>query len=199
MLAIIVVFGGLTVYALSGSWEMQRLKQSASRIRAEFNTARVHAMRSGRIYVFRYTAATGDYTIEPWFAEDDYLNAGESIPAEGQIADYEGEASAENSLDSPNARQLPEGVTFIGASVEQNNRSIVATQRMMNSAAAGQTIEVNGPSVPILFYPDGTASNARVLMTNSNSLMIAVDLRGLTGVAKISPVVPLSEMNEVVQ
>ena len=43
-------------------------------------------------------------------------------------------------------------------------------------------------SSPIFFYPDGTTSTARLLLSNQYQDWIAVRLRGLTGVARSEPV-----------
>ena len=45
-------------------------------------------------------------------------------------------------------------------------------------------VAVEGWSPPVLFYPDGTASDASVLLSNERGLTLRVTLRGLTGIAR---------------
>ncbi|MCR9120555.1 MAG: prepilin-type N-terminal cleavage/methylation domain-containing protein [bacterium] len=200
VLAILVVVSGLAVLAITGPLRAERLRQSGLMMRAEWNQARVNAMRSGRIYVFRFQSGTGIYTIEPWFAEDDFLEAGQNVTAESATSDETTETDDAEMEAPPGAKKLPDGVVFHGASVGQDRRSMITSQRMENSVtpqAGGVTLM--GSSAPILFYPDGTSSNARLILSNENQVAIAVDLRGLTGIAKVSPVVSLEATMEASQ
>jgi hypothetical protein len=43
-------------------------------------------------------------------------------------------------------------------------------------------------SEPILFYPDGTATSARLVLKNEHGRSIELTLRGLTGVVSIGTV-----------
>jgi len=49
-------------------------------------------------------------------------------------------------------------------------------------------------SIPILFFPDGTASEASVLITNGKKQFVRVTLRGLTGVGRASEVLTQEEL-----
>jgi len=68
---------------------------------------------------------------------------------------------------SPAERTLPKGVVFGGLSI--------------GGLAAGAT--EGGWTEPVLFYPDGTSSNAVATLANRVDRTIEVNLRGLTGVA----------------
>ena len=46
-------------------------------------------------------------------------------------------------------------------------------------------------SRPILFYPDGTTSDAFVVVANENERGIQVNLRGMTGTATLSDIIDL--------
>ena len=46
-------------------------------------------------------------------------------------------------------------------------------------------------SRPILFYPDGTTSDAFVVVANENKVGLKIDLRGMTGTAIVGDVIAL--------
>jgi len=50
-----------------------------------------------------------------------------------------------------------------------------------------------GRSTPILFYPDGTTSTARLLLRNEYDRSIELSLRGLTGVARVGELKTVAE------
>jgi len=74
-------------------------------------------------------------------------------------------------------------MTFVGGETTLDSRAamISAESTTMLSAEAGW-------SQPILFYPDGTTSDARLTVANEQGRYIDVTLRGLTGVVKVSDV-----------
>ncbi len=50
----------------------------------------------------------------------------------------------------------------------------------------------------MLFYPDGTTSDARVALTNDDrNFFVVVSLRSLTGIAKVSELVTANEVEQV--
>lgn len=73
---------------------------------------------------------------------------------------------------------LPRSVRFAAADAISNFRSEFETQR----AGGGGSSSVR----PILFYPDGTCQDARVILVNDRGEMKQVVLRSLTGTSRIS-------------
>jgi hypothetical protein len=73
---------------------------------------------------------------------------------------------------------LPDGVIFADAQVSSSNQ-LTAT---LGSTGGGSW------SSPILFRPDGTTSDASVLLVNASGMTIRVTLRGLTGISNASEV-----------
>ena len=63
VLALLVIIASMSLPAMSGPMENERLRKSGDLVRAEFASARVRAMRSGRIQVFQYSLASGDYRL----------------------------------------------------------------------------------------------------------------------------------------
>jgi hypothetical protein len=74
--------------------------------------------------------------------------------------------------------RLPSGVIFAHSDVSSSNQ-LTAT---MGSAGDGPW------SAPIIFRPDGTTSDASVLLTNEPGQTVRVTLRGLTGTSIASEV-----------
>jgi len=84
--------------------------------------------------------------------------------------------------------ELPEGVTFVGSETELDERSAFL------SVTATTGDEDLLWSDPIFFYPDGTSSTARILITNERSRFLMVSVRGLTGVVHVSDLMTAEEM-----
>jgi Tfp pilus assembly protein FimT len=89
----------------------------------------------------------------------------ESLNIDG--TDAAADLSGTTTLAPPIERTLPDGVSFAALSINAM------------PAASGE----NGWSEPVLFYPDGTSSDAVVTLANRFGRTIDVNLRGLTGVA----------------
>ena len=89
-------------------------------------------------------------------------------------------------------RELPEGVVFVQSEVETDMRSFAIQQQLQSGRLAG-VLE----SAPVLFYPDGTTSDARIVLTNQyQRLFVVVSLRSLTGIAKISGLLTTDEVQQ---
>lgn len=178
VLTLLVILLSLAAPSILAPLRGQRLKNAADTICAEFTKARVEAMESGRIRMFRFQQETGNYAVEP------YLQASDTL--ENNLVG-EGDRAIGNSLIMQSAeamtRQgtLAEGVVFMGEQVDVDMRSYDATDGQIAEGQAGY-------SRPILFYPDGTTSDAMVVMKSEDGSMTMVKLRGLTGVAKIGEV-----------
>ena len=78
---------------------------------------------------------------------------------------------------------LQEGITIVGFNTVSAARSLEVDQQ----AAAELS---DGWSQPILFYPDGTTSTAVVTLQHENSLKVMIKLRGITGDATLTEVMP---------
>ena len=72
--------------------------------------------------------------------------------------------------------RLPENVTFTHAEIAGSNEVLATMPRILEGSW----------STPILFYPDGTTSDASLVLTGSRGTSIRVTLRGLTGVASVT-------------
>lgn len=185
VLAILVVVAAAALPAFRGVMQDAELTSAGDSIRTEWTRAHVRAMKTGRIQVFRYELGGRKYTVQPWIAGDDALEGNESADTGF------GAASPEADTVRGEGFELPEGTLFAAGNAQQESRSLAVEQ-----AAADATQFAGEWSPPILFYPDGSTSDAYVLIGNEREVAVKVELRGMTGAAKMSDVMALDEVSE---
>ena len=170
VLALLVVISSVTVPLLSESLSHTRLQHSGDLLRAAWGKARLAAMRSGESYVFRYEPKGSRFQIVSLSATtaEDANDVNTLPPEDADDAEYR----AEDILRLSRSRLL-EGIVFASGQV-------ASVPQMAAVAAATKS----GWSDPIVFYPDGTASDAVVILANSAGLTLRVTLRGLTGISR---------------
>jgi type II secretion system protein H len=171
VLALLVVIASIAVPLMTGSFEHQRLSSAADKLRAGLTRARLSAMRSGQTYVVRVEPKGSRFQV----CSLDQLTLPEN--QELQQEDPDDEHSPYDALRLVKTR-LPDGVIFASANVSNSNQ-LTAT---MGSAGDGPW------SSPVIFRPDGTTSDATVLLTNEPGQTVRVTLRGLTGTSTASEV-----------
>lgn len=185
VLALLVVIGTLSMPAFRTPFDNHRLRQGGEVVRIEWNKARLKAMKTGQIQMFRYAAGSTTYQTMPYFSQQDWLEADAAHSTGTGLAGANQQlAMATQATDqtSTPARVLPEGVVFVQGEVETNMRSYEIQQQMQGGQVAGAL-----ESTPVLFYPDGTTSDARIVLTNQyQRLYVVVSLRSLTGITKVS-------------
>jgi Tfp pilus assembly protein FimT len=180
VLALIVIVFAVAVPTLTGSLSNQRLKKSAEVVRTAFSRARVKAMRNGRIQAFHCQLLGSKYATVPWYMAADAVEADDSLTAdETATADPRW-----GLLNEQTAESLPDGIMFVAETevVEERTEPIAGTAADAEVALDGYDMPW---SPPILFYPDGTTSDARVVLRNERGWIVAIELRGLTGVARV--------------
>ena len=171
VLVILVVVAAVAVPVFYRSIRGATLRSAGEQVRAEWNRAHIKAMKTGRIYVFRFQPAGRKFQVEPYTAQDDTLDA---VSSTSTFAPPPAPPK-----DDPNSRnQLPEGIKFLeGLTVEEERGKMV--EEAMGSGGGGDW------SKPILFYPDGVSSDAWLVVADEHNSAIRVELRGLTGLAVI--------------
>ena len=91
-------------------------------------------------------------------------------------------SSISNSAVGSCSYQLNDGYVFAKGQRTLDARAALAESELPNSdTSAGDTSD---DAPPILFYPDGTASEAMVTVSDKTGRSISVSLRGLTGIAR---------------
>jgi hypothetical protein len=98
-------------------------------------------------------------------------------------------------------RQLPEGVVFVAVEVQTDVRAMQLEQSTGSAAmppASSLGSNTAQQMSPVLFYPDGTTSDARLALTNQyRTRFVVISLRSLTGVVKVSELVTAEELDYV--
>jgi hypothetical protein len=85
--------------------------------------------------------------------------------------------------------ELPEGILFLGGETASDQRSA-----SIDEAIAQEQSRERVWSPPILFYPDGSTSNAIIVLNNKRNQVIEVSLRGITGMTQTSDVTRAEEL-----
>jgi len=172
-LAIIVILASLVAPAVGRAWERYRVKAAGDQLRATFTHAHVTAMRTGQIQVLRFEMGGSSYYVQPWMAGDEAINVSAEEAYEQALPSYQAEPVKE--------QKLPEDVTFEFTEAEFDTRSME-----IETEAAKQQGALMQWSQPILFYPDGTSSQAEVTIANPRGEAVRVILRRLTGLSNVS-------------
>lgn len=178
-MCLLVILASLAWTALDKPFAGVRLRKAADRIRAELVTARVEALESGDVYFFRCTVNEGGYRIDCYSAAMAQGNSALGDVLGNPAQDPGTAAAAIQTIEG----SLPEDVTFVICETVADARSAMIASELEQSAVAE-----TGMSDPILFYPDGTASTARLVLKNEDNRSIELLLRGLTGVVNIGEV-----------
>ena len=171
VLALLVVIASFAIPLLGGAVERRALMSGAGLLQAGWTRARLAAMQSGQTYVVRFEPKGSRFQV----LSLDQLGCPKV-------------RSCRQKIRTPNTRtydilrlfktRLPDGVIFGHADVANSNQ-LTAT---MGSSGDGPW------SAPILFRPDGTTSDASVLLVNEPGQTVRVTLRGLTGTSVASEV-----------
>lgn len=190
VLALLVILGAVAMPAFTGTIRRQRLLSAAQSVQTEWLRAHNQAMKTGRIHVFRFQSGDRHFEVMPWVGADDALES--STDADLQMASS-GMATASGTsaggVELDEGPGLPEGVLFVGGDAQADSRALTIEDAMFGSASMnGQW----GP--PILFYPDGSSSDAYIIVANDMQEAVRIDLRGLTGQAKVGEIALLEEL-----
>ncbi len=182
-LSLLVVLASLTWPSLGRPMAAQRLRESADQVRVELVRARVHAMSTGQPHVFRYAANGNAYAVEMQNTEDDGSDTASNASGDGKSTATANTGGDLESGRETRQRRLVERVRF----VSDQTSSPSASQPAATSAQASAVDDAD-LSQAIVFYPDGTCSDANLRLENEYNQTIDLSLRGLTGVVLVSQV-----------
>ncbi len=163
--------------SLERSFANQRLHDAADLVRAEWSTARAKAMRSGVAQQFHYTPEEQIYWVEA--SEDGPGSSNESLSMD---VNQQAEAGS-NHLTLPDKIYFHEGVVQ-----EQCSPSSSADQLSQTTDVDPLAIEDGDPDAPIVFYPDGSCTPARLVLRNEYDKGITLTIRGLTGMSDVGDI-----------
>lgn len=190
VLAVLVAAAAIALPAFHGPMSDQRLRKAADLVLAQWARARLEAMKTGQMQVFRYEIGTEFYQVQPRFdgsfllegsADADRLMAPDML-LQNPMSD------GRESLLGVAGQRLPSGATFYAGRTDTD-------ARMMRLQSEDPSISLSGTAAqPIIFYPDGTTSQALLVLTNER-FFVQLRLRGLTGQGRASGLLTVEEID----
>lgn len=174
-LSILTILVGLAWPQLRTPLKTYQLRRAAEEIRVAWSKARVQAMTSGIVYAFRHELEGRQYTIEAWSEIDpqEEFSAALAVGTAQVAGAYEYQ-------EGEVAEELPEPIQFVGTQKTTTSRDLSFEPDELTTA------QLMNWSTPVFFYPDGTTSTASVTLVGENETYISLQIRGLTGVSKLS-------------
>jgi hypothetical protein len=167
----LVVIAALAVPLMEGAFSRAALHGGSDLVRGAWAKARLAAMQSGQIYAFRFEPNGSRFQIVTL----DAIGMPQTIRLEPD--DPDAQRSVADILRLSQDR-VPEGVLFAAGDIATSSQ-VTAT---LPEAASGPW------SAPILFRPDGTTSDASIVLVNDRQQTLRVTLRGLTGISNATDV-----------
>lgn len=158
VVAIIAVLSAIALPLWDAILKSEKVSRAADILRAELGATRVLAIREGEEYVFCYVPESDQFWNEPLSN-----STGFSRPI---LTDNESDQLA-----IPQKNRLPQGVIFYRGEAEESVRS----QQLEEEEGTATDCQ------RIIFYPDGTAQTAGIILKNEYGDAIQVTLRGITG------------------
>ena len=177
VLAIIVIVSGMAVAIIRKPLERQEIQKAANTVRTKLFRARVGAMRSNHVYTFQYMPGSGQYRLAP----DDTSSAQQADSTAGDNSKSAGGQgqSADDEI-RPEEGTLPEGTCIMPDNSPDPEAAEMGVQNGPQNEPQNGGGE-GGWSDPIYFYPDGTTSDARMIVASNKGFMIPIRIRGVTG------------------
>ncbi len=166
VLTLLVVIGAFTAPLLNGVYARVSLQNGGELLRAALSRARFSAVEAGEPFVFRCEQKGSRYQI----IKLDELGMPEAEELAPDDPDVEHHPADMMRL---GLARIPDGVIFAGAEVASSNQ-LAATIGPSSSEVWSE---------PILFHPDGAATDASLLLANGQGQTLRVTLRGVTGIS----------------
>ncbi len=186
VLAIIAAVGAIAVPSFMGVFDRQRLQASAEKIRLELDRARLEAMRTGQAQMFECLVGQSQYSVHPLVQQADMANAGSGATVMTQTGNLVETTESGMLVGATaqslggDAKELEPKVSFVSCVVATDSRAYNVAQQ-----SGGGQVSLTNVGQVILFYPDGSTSNAEVRLQNTRGEVRAVRLRGLTGHSQV--------------
>ena len=202
VLALLAILAAISWPLLYRSLDTQRLKGGADLLRSHLLRARTKAVTSGEIVSFKYQFDGGQFRVEQQSNDNAVLASGSMATGGltggggmGGGAMQSGAASQTNSAGAaagdplPTVEEtLPEGVTFMPGEVGTDSRmGFASINDRFTSASDGAW------SQPVLFFPDGTATWAKLRIEGTRGRSIEIEVRSLTGGVNVGEIHPGQE------
>jgi prepilin-type N-terminal cleavage/methylation domain-containing protein len=171
VMSLLVVIASITMPFLGKSFSRAHLNGASDILRDALTRGRLTAMQTGVIQAFRCEPRGARFQLVAL----DKLSLPESSQPPPDKTD--GEHSVHDILRLAPPR-LPDNVIFASADIADSNQV----------GALYGSMKDDSWSAPILFNPDGTTSDASILLRSDQGQTIRVTLRGVTGLVSSSAV-----------
>lgn len=165
VVSIIVMVGALATPAVLQTFARQTLDKGADRVRVAMGQARVRAIRDGDIYAVFFMEGGSWYNVAPF----------SQAQAQAAVAGQRQEVAARRQQGELETDLLPRGITFASNAVAVDDRAAEVLKAEGSDSALR----------PILFYPDGTSQDAKVVIQNEKGQFVEIQLRGMTGLSSV--------------
>jgi prepilin-type N-terminal cleavage/methylation domain-containing protein len=162
VLAILLVLAGLAWPGIQRTYRQHQLQTAVEDVRGHLAACRMKAIDTGLVYQFVYETGGRRYYVLPFEADD-----GSSSAAPPSISGELGETLQ---------FEDPEGAAADGVPLPAVGRS------------AGDLLGAGGLSTPILFSPDGTATDASFDVVDDEGQYVRLSVRGLTAAVSVDVV-----------
>lgn len=191
VLVLLVVAGSIVIPAITGAYSSVKLTRAGDAVITRWAEARAQAIETGVVYQFRFTPETGKYRVEPWSNPGADAAATDSSTDSTPGSSKSGTLATRKTLDeSPTvAAALHDSIVFQGGQAAAEDPA--TRERRVTSLESPRS----SWSTPILFFPDGTTSQATVVLQSDVPNYLRLTLRGLTGVARASEVLSREQMD----
>jgi prepilin-type N-terminal cleavage/methylation domain-containing protein len=160
VLAIIVAISSVAAMIVKTAYQGQRLQAAADRVRYALNQTRYLAMSSGQTYVVRFAIGGNEAVTGQW--ESDAAGDTPAAPVGGKIV-------------------LSEGMSFSNGGA-RDMRTPTSGNVADFSQSGGSS---SGGQVDVFYYPDGSSSEATIVVANREKREIGVAVHGLTGTSAV--------------
>ena len=185
MIVVLAVVAGalaLTLPAILAPFNKSELQDAAKQVRTGLSQARSAAIASGVPHEFRYQPGGRRWEVVPRQGQAD----NQAPAGAGRAAAPAYDPAAEPWADALAAMQtieeeLPNGVVFASPTGEEP----ALAECPAADAPEPPPVASEQWSLPIVFYPNGRASNECIRLVGQREFCVNVHLRGLTGSATI--------------
>jgi len=178
VLALLAMMAALAGPALRQPFASRRLQGAADAVRKQWCLAREQAMRFGHTYAFRFAPGSDRFRVEPQDDDASSLNSATNNVPSGDTSGL----PTQDPLPPAQEGTLPDGITFVADASPVNDP---ASQPYDPDNSNGQGNSGGGWSDAILFFPDGTTTDAHVVVNNQRGAGIRLALRGITGTVTV--------------
>ena len=182
VLALLAIITAMVWPSLQKPFTSYRIRVAADAVRTKWCQARIAAMQSGHTYLFRYTVGGDQFSVEPE-EESDALLSSSPAATGNSTTGVDGLGTPREGAALPHEEgTLPEGIRFLADNTAGSDPAALGLDQQTDPLA-----DPGGDqSTAILFYPDGTTSNARLLLADERDRALRLTLRGLTGTVTVS-------------